>query len=182
MLAGQLGCARSEVKGTWTVDLEIAGNPRTFPGTLILSSTYLDVPALSGSDAGIEPGWLGDDVLAANSCFILAPPSKIGEEAPIVRVFEARQGSDGLRMPIEIVSASELSIEIVRLQFFSGTLGGELAIHTVEGVRPGRILGERTGAARPQVCVEAMAAFVDSLRHGAAQEGSAVEAPGGPAS
>ena len=164
LLLFAVSCTRTEVKGSYDVTLEIAGNPRVFEGVLILSTAHLDIPSHPEDDSSIDSSWFGGDALAANSCFILEPPSKIPGDPPIVRVFEARIFSDHVATPIEIVNASDLSIRIVSLQFFSNTLGGELEIQTSEGIRPGRIFGERSGSSNSQKCADSVEAFRAALR------------------
>lgn len=163
-----LGCGRGEIKGTYDVELEIAGATRPLLGTLILSTQPLDIPSLSEEDESIDSNWFGGDAISANSCFILAPsgsPRANGRVDPgVVRVFEARIQSDGVLTPLEILNASDLRIEIVKLQFFSNAVGGELDVHTAKGMRPGRIHGSRTGAANSQRCAEALEAFRGFLR------------------
>jgi hypothetical protein len=161
-----LACTSTDVKGSYDVTLEIAGSPRVFEGVLILSTAHLDIPSLSEEDSSIDPEWFGGDALAANSCFILEPPSTLEENPEIVRVFEARIFADRVTMPIEIVTASDLSIRIVSLQFFANTLGGELEIETPDGIRPGQIFGERTGPAHSQKCIDSLEIFRATLRAG----------------
>ena len=96
--------------------------------------------------------------------FILQPPSALEGDPGIVRVFEVRITADRVTMPIEIVNASDLSIRIVSLQFFANALGGELEIETSEGIRPGRIFGERSGAPNAHECIESLETFRATLR------------------
>jgi hypothetical protein len=163
-----LACGRGEIKGTYEVELEIAGATRPLQGTLILSTKPLDIPSLAEEDESIDSNWFGGDALSANSCFILAPsgsPATNSQSDPgVVRVFEARIQPDGVLTPIEILNASDLRIEIVKLQFFSNAVGGELDVHMAQGVRPGRIHGSRTGEASSQRCTEALADFRELLR------------------
>jgi hypothetical protein len=150
-------CTRSEVKGSYAIRLELAGSPRPFDGTLILSTAPLDIPTRSTMRPEIDAGVLIGDALGANSCFVLDLASPEGDEGPLVRIFEARISPSGeVAMPIEIVRAADLTIRIASLQFFSNALGGELEIEVEGNVRPGRIFGERTGPPRSQDCVEAV--------------------------
>jgi hypothetical protein len=167
-----LGCARGEVKGTYSVELLLAGAVRPFEGTLILSTRHLDIPSLVEDDPSIDPQWFGGDALSANSCFILSPQS--GEESGpgVVRVFEARIQSNQVSMPIEILNATDLRIEIVKLQFFANALGGELLVHTQNGSREGRIHGARVGAESPERCAKELAAFRALLRSPTPADGS----------
>ena len=163
-----LGCGRGEIKGTYDVELEIAGAARPLQGTLILSTQPLDIPSLAEEDESIDSNWFGGDAMSANSCFILAPsgsPRASGAVDPgVVRVFEARIQPDGVLTPIEILNASDLRIEIVKLQFFSNAVGGELDVHMAQGVRPGRIHGTRRGEANSQRCTQALESFRGFLR------------------
>jgi hypothetical protein len=158
-----LGCGSGEIKGTYEVELEIAGATRPLRGTLILSTQPLDIPSLAEEDESIDSNWFGGDALSANSCFILAqsssPRTSGGDDPGVVRVFEARIQPDGIVTPIEILNASDLRIEIVKLQFFSNAVGGELDVHMAQGMRPGRIHGKRTGEASSHQCTEALDAF-----------------------
>jgi hypothetical protein len=163
-----LGCGRGEIKGTYDVELEIAGAARPLRGTLILATRPLDIPSLAEDDESIDSNWFGGDAVSANSCFILAPsesPRTSGDVGPgVVRVFEARIQPNGVLMPIEILNASDLRIEIVKLQFFSNAVGGELDVHMAQGMRPGRIHGVRTGEANSLRCTEALEEFRGFLR------------------
>jgi len=167
-LALAFGCGRGEIKGTYEVELQILGAARPLHGTLILSTMPLDIPTLSEDDASIDSNWFGGDVLSANSCFILSTrPSRRGEatrDPSIVRVFEARIEPTGVRVPIEILNASDLRIVITKLQFFANALGGELEVETNEGLGVGRIHGARVEAASQQRCIEALAEFRTLLR------------------
>ena len=177
-----LACGRAEIKGTYDVELQILGVAQPFSGTLILSSQPLDIPSLSETNESIDSNWFGGDALSANSCFILAPrvsPSGAsddyddrGAEPRLVRVFEARIEPTQVRVPLEILHASDLQIEITKLQFFANALGGELDIHTADGVRPGRIHGTRIDSAKPQRCIESLSAFREYLRQLPAQADS----------
>jgi hypothetical protein len=166
LVAVCLGCSQSEVKGTYDVELILAGVPRPHSGTLILSTRTLDIPFVSGTGPGVDSGWFGGESNSANSCFILLSPQtpQTGVEiAPdVVHIFEALIQPRGVDTPIEIVRAGGVRIEIVKLQFFANALGGELELHTVNGVRPGRIRGTRIGDAQPQRCVDAVSSLVSS--------------------
>ncbi len=164
LVAVCLGCNQNEVKGTYEVELLIAGVARPQDGTLILSTRTLDIPAISGEDARLDPEWFGGGSISANSCFILSADGRIESEPSVVHVFEALIQPRGIDTPIEIVRARDVRIEIVKLQFFANALGGELDIHTADGVRPGRIRGTRIGNAYPQQCVDAVSSFVSNPR------------------
>jgi len=181
-----LGCGQSEIKGTYEVELEIAGTAQPLAGILMLSTQILDVSPPTEGNEIIDSIWAGDDVLSANSCFILAPrlssqESETGRaegdgsssEPSVIRIFEVRIQQGEVITPIEILNASDLRIEITKLQFFSGALGGELDVHTSRGIRPGRISGTRTKSASSQLCVESLAgfrAFLTSLQYGDATQ------------
>lgn len=170
-----LACGRGEIRGRYEVELEIAGVPNLLNGVLILSTQALDIPSLSETDGSIDSNWFGGDAVAANSCFILEPNSSDrmngGGNPGIVRVFEARIDPGGILMPLEILNASDLRTEIVKLQFFANAVGGELEVHTSQGIRPGRIHGVRTGSASAQECLEALDAFRSFLRELPTDEG-----------
>jgi hypothetical protein len=95
---------------------------------------------------------------------MLAPTSGIEGGPSIVRVFEARISANRVATPIEILKASDLSIRIVSLQFFSNTLGGEIEVQTADGVRAGRLYGSRTGSADSLRCVTALEDLRSALR------------------
>ncbi|MBW2423932.1 MAG: hypothetical protein JRG86_06775 [Deltaproteobacteria bacterium] len=150
-------CTRSEVKGNYAIRLELAGSPRPFDGTLILATAPLDIPTRSTMSPEIDSEILIGDAMGANSCFVLNLASPEGDEGPLVRIFEARISPSGeVAMPIEIVRAAGLTIQITSLQFFSSALGGELEIEVDGQIRPGNIFGERTGPPQSQNCVEAV--------------------------
>jgi hypothetical protein len=159
-----LGCARSEVTGTFEVELLLAGIGQPLEGTLILSTRPLDIPSLSEDNSEIDPEWFGGDALGANSCFILSPRRGIEGDPGVVRVFEARIRPDHVQMPLEILRASDLRIDIVKLQFFANAIGGELEIHVEDGIRPGQIRGTRVDSATPLRCVKTLADFREMLR------------------
>jgi hypothetical protein len=166
-----LACGRGEIKGTYEIELRIAGAGQPLKGMLMLSTQPLDIPSLSEEDGSIDAEWFGGDALSANSCFILSPQHSSGGAANgngspgVVRVFEARIEPNGIRTPIIILRASDLQVEIVKLQFFANALGGELNVQMDQEVRPGRIQGARVGPASSQTCVEGLAAFREFLRN-----------------
>jgi hypothetical protein len=158
-----LGCGRGEIKGAYEVDLEIAGASAPIVGTLVLSNRTLDLPSSAYFD--LAPEVSDADAIGLNSCFILDP------------IGGSRSGEPGLarafRTPIEILNAGDLRIVITRLDFFMGAVGGELEVHTTQGMRPGRIHGTQSGEASADRCVEALAAFESHL--GEALEDDALE-------
>lgn len=163
-----LACGRGEIKGSYAVELSIAGVPNPLLGTLILSTQPLDIPSIAEIDESIDSIWLSGDAFSANSCFILEPtqpsPSDEEHDPGFVRVFEIQIQSNAIQTPIEILNASDLRIEIADLQFFANAVGGELDVHTQQGDRPGRIHGARTGPPSSQQCIEALDAFRAFLR------------------
>jgi hypothetical protein len=167
-----LGCGRGEIKGAYEVDLEIAGASAPIVGTLVLSNRTLDLPSSAYFD--LAPEVSDADAIGLNSCFILDPigGSRSGEPG-LARAFTSRFESDGIRTPIEILNAGDLRIVITRLDFFMGAVGGELEVHTTQGMRPGRIHGTQSGEASADRCVEALAAFESHL--GEALEDDALE-------
>jgi hypothetical protein len=168
-----LACGQAPIKGTYEIELQVAGASRPLTGTLILSTLPLELPSFAGEEVPTDAEWFGGEGHSANSCFILKPTQASipagAAEPDVVRVFESQILSDGVRTPIEILHATDLKIEIAQLRFFGNALGGELEVHLEQGVRPGRIVGTRTGDPKPQLCVEKLVEFRAYLQRRAAE-------------
>ena len=163
------GCSQTEVKGTYDVEIEIVRATAGIEGTLILTSGILDVPALSEKDRATAGDWLESDTIDVNSCFILHGAPDAPQTPQNVRVFDARIRNNELDLPIEIYRTPLQRIEIVSLQFFSNTIGGEVVLHDREQQRAGRIHGVRSGSPSPQRCLDDLETFRAQLRNALAQ-------------
>ncbi len=158
------GCTQREVRGTYDVEIEIAQVPATLRGTLILSKRALDVPGLDETERLSLGDWFTTDAIDANSCFILSAASGDENEAEFVRVFRAEFRAGEVELPIVIYKTPKQRIEIVNAQFFADAMGGEVALHTGDQIRPGRISGVRTDSAQSERCLEALERFRADLR------------------
>lgn len=163
------GCTQSEIRGTYDVEIEIVQAAAAIQGTLILSTGFLDVPSLSEEDRTIAGDWLDGDTIDANSCFVFHAGSGGDESPQSVRVFDLQIRGNDVALPIEIFRTPAQSIEIVRLQFFANTIGGEVVLYDRGQQRAGRIHGVRSGSATPQRCVDDLEIFRANLRNSLAQ-------------
>jgi hypothetical protein len=157
------GCSPNDIRGTYDVEIQIAGSPTVLDGTLVLGGTFLDIPSLDNQERSDFGDWLISDSVAVNSCFILAPISGDEDEPNIVQVFEAQLQGDEISVPIDIVRMPPLRIQVVRLQFFANALGGELVVHLGDQEREGRISGIRSNLPSAQRCLDEFAAFREML-------------------
>ena len=158
------GCSRSEIRGTYDVELEIAGVGTTLEGTLILATGNLDIPSLSDEDRAKLGEWFVSDTIDANSCFILESPRRSDDASNIVRVFETRLRNNEVVLPVEIYRTPNQYIEIVSLQFFANATGGDVVLYDQEGSRMGRIHGFRSGSPDIRRCLEDLEEFRTELR------------------
>jgi hypothetical protein len=159
------GCTQSELRGTYDVEIEIAGAAAPIEGTLILSTGILDVPSLTEEDRAIAGDWFQSDTIDANSCFVFHGGSDAGQSPQSVRVFDARIRANDVVLPIEIFRTPAQRIEIVRLQFFADTIGGDVVLDDRGQQRVGRIHGIRSGSATPQRCLDDLELFRTNLRN-----------------
>jgi len=158
------GCSPSELRGTYDVEIQIAGVSTTLEGTLILSAGSLDVPPLSDDERAGLSELFASESLDANSCFILDSPRSPDNSLSIVRVFETRRRGNEIDLPIEIYRTPSQRIEIVDLKFFANTMGGEVVFYDRDQQREGRIGGVRSGSPSAQQCLERLEAFRASLK------------------
>jgi hypothetical protein len=163
------GCTQSEVKGTYDVEIEIVRATAAIGGTLILSTGILDVPALTDEERATAGDWLESDTIDANSCFVLQGGTSEERMPQNVRVFDARIRNNEVGLPIEIYRTPLQRIEIISLQFFADTIGGEVVLHDRGQQRPGRIHGVRSGSPTPQRCIDDLEIFRVNLRNSLAQ-------------
>lgn len=163
------GCRQSEVRGTYDVEIEIARAVTAIEGTLILSSGTLDVPSPTNEERAIGATWFEADTIDANSCFVLRGDSSIEQAPQSVRVFDARLRGGEILLPLEIYKSPVQSIEIVSLQFFADTIGGEVILHDQGRQLAGRIHGVRSGSPDPQKCLDDLEMFRAMLRNPPAQ-------------
>lgn len=126
---------------------------------MILSTGILDVPSLTNHERVSMSDWFESDMLEANSCFILHAGSKPEEPPKNVRVFNVRIRGGELVLPIEIYRTPAQSLEIVSLQFFADTIGGEVILHDQAREVSGRIHGVRSGSPRPERCLDDLKIF-----------------------
>ena len=158
------GCTQAEIRGTYDVEIEIERVSAPIEGTLILSTGILDVPSLTEADRTSVADWFESDPIDANSCFVLHTGSG-AERTPLnVRVFDARIRGSEVALPIEIYRTPVQSIEIVSLQFFANTMGGDVVLHDRGQQRPGRIHGVRSGSPTPQRCLDDLEIFRANIR------------------
>jgi hypothetical protein len=165
-----LGCRQSEIRGTYDVEIEIARAVAGIEGTLVLSAGVLDVPALTNeerADGGSD--WFESDTIDANSCFVLHGGSTAEQTPQSVRIFEARLRGSEIVLPIEIYRSPVQSIEIVSLQFFADTIGGDVVLHDGGRELTGQIHGVRSGAPSAQKCLDELELFRAMLREPIAQ-------------
>ena len=163
------GCTQSEIRGTYDVEIEIVQTAAAIKGTLILSTGFLDVPSLTEEDRAIAGDWFDGDTTDANSCFVFQGDSGVDESPQSVRVFDVEIRGNDVTLPIEIFRTPAQSIEIVRLQFFANTIGGEVVLYDRGQQRAGRIHGVRSGSATPQQCLDDLEIFRSNLRSSLAQ-------------
>lgn len=163
------GCTRADVRGTYDVEIEIIRSAGPIEGTLILSTGILDVPSLTQEDRSAASDWLESDTNDANSCFVLHAGSGAERTPQNVRVFDARIRGNEVALPIEIYRTPVQSLEIVSLQFFANTMGGDVVFHDRGQQHPGRIHGVRSGSARPQRCLDDLEIFRANLAHSLTQ-------------
>ena len=163
------GCTQTEIRGTYDVEIEFVGVTDPIEGTLIFSARSLDVPSLSEEERNSAGDWFESDTINANSCFVLHTGSDAEQTPQNVRVFDARIRGSELTLPIEIYRTPVQHIEIVRLQFFANTMGGEVVFHDRGQQRPGRIHGVRSGSPTPQRCLDDLGAFRANLTRSLAQ-------------
>lgn len=159
------GCRQSEVRGTYDVEIDIARAVAAIEGTLILSSGTLDVPSPTEEERAIGHHWFEADTIDANSCFVLYGDSTDEQAPQSVRIFDARLRGNELSLPLEIYRSPAQSIEVVSLQFFADTIGGEVILHDRGRQLAGRIHGVRSGSPDPQKCLDDLEAFRAMLRN-----------------
>ncbi len=145
---------QSEIRGTYRVEIEITRVAAPIEGTLILSTSALDVPPPTNADRTSLGEWFEHDTIDANSCFILHTGT--GEKAipRNVRVFEAKIRRDEVELPIEIYRTPLQRIEITSLEFFANAIGGDVVLYDQGEQRPGRIHGSRSGSPTRQRCLD----------------------------
>ena len=147
-------CSPTEVRGTYDVEIEIAGVATNLNGTLILDAGFLDIPPMVDDERARFSDWFVSDTLDANSCFILEAPSQDGERSRIVRVFESQFQGGEILLPIESIehprSVSRSSTSnfspirpVVRSSFSTGKSGVKVVLAALD---PGRLThsGART--------------------------------------
>ena len=159
------GCSQTEVRGTYDVEIEILRATAAIEGTLILSTGILDVPILTEEDRTTLGDWLESDTIDANSCFVIHGGPGAEQTPQNVRIFDARIRSNEVSLPIEIYRTPIQRIEIVSLQFFANTIGGEVVLHDRGQQRAGRIHGVRSGPPTPQTCLDDFETFRVHLRN-----------------
>lgn len=164
-----LGCGQADVRGTYEVEIELLRSAAPIAGTLILSTGILDVPAITAEDQKNEAFGFESDSIDANSCFVLEGISDTESAPQNVRVFNAQIGGNHVALPLEIYRTPLQHLEIVRLQFFADTIGGDVILHDRGQRLPGRIHGVRLGTANPEKCLEDLATFRAMLRSTLAQ-------------
>jgi len=157
------GCTQTEIRGTYDIEIEIDRAAGPIEGTLILSTGILDVPSLAQEDRTVAGDWLESDTIDVNSCFVLHTGSGAERTPQNVRVFDARIRGSEVTLPIEIYRTPLQRIEIVSLQFFANTLGGDVVLHDRGQQRPGRIRGVRSGSPTPQRCLDDLETFRANL-------------------
>lgn len=158
------GCSDTEIRGSYDVEVDIAGIGTSLDGVLILAAEFLDIPPLEDEERAIFGDWFVSDTIDANSCFILESASRGEEATKIVRVFETRLRGNEIVLPIEIFRTPSNSIEIVALKFFANTTGGSVVFHDRDRQREGRIRGVRSGPPSAAKCLEELEAFRADLR------------------
>lgn len=158
------GCRQSEIRGTYDVEIDIAESVAGIEGTLILSAGILDVPSLTDEERATGGDWLESDTINSNSCFILYGSSDVEQPPQSVRIFDARLRGSEVVLPIEIYRSPVQSIEIVSLQFFADTIGGDVVLHDRGRRLAGRIHGVRSGSPSPQKCLDDLEVFRAMLR------------------
>ncbi len=164
-----LGCGQSDVRGTYRVEIEISSVSGPITGTLILSTGILDVPAITAEDQKNVGDWFESDTLDANSCFVLEGGTGDDRTPQNVRVFEAHISGGDVELPIEIYRTPLQHLEIVELQFFAETFGGDVILYDRGQQRSGRIHGVRLGRANPQKCLDDLQTFREILRSSLSQ-------------
>lgn len=158
------GCSDTEIRGSYDVEVDIAGIGTSLDGVLILAAEFLDIPPLEDEERAIFGDWFVSDTIDANSCFILESASRGEEATKIVRVFETRLRGNEIVLPIEIFRTPSNSIEIVDLKFFANTTGGSVVFHDRDRQREGRIRGVRSGPPSAAKCLEELETFRADLR------------------
>lgn len=158
------GCSPQEIRGSYDVQIEIAGIAAPLDGALILIAGVLDAPPLAEDERAMLSDWFASDTLDADSCFILDSPSTAEDATNIVRVFETRLRGAEIVLPIEIYRTPSQRIEIVDLKFFANTIGGEIVLHDGKQQREGRLSGIRSGPPSAQQCLLALESFRSDLR------------------
>jgi hypothetical protein len=162
------GCSQGDARGTYDVEIEVAGLQAPLAGILVLSTAPLDIPSGDGGTSDRE--WLGSDPTDANSCLILyssASASTAPESVPTpesVHVFSLWMGPRNVELPIEIALSPVHRIEITKLQFFANAIGGDLVLRDQEHERPGRIHGLRSGPPYGEQCVDELEAYKNRIR------------------
>ena len=164
-----LGCGQTDVRGTYDVEIEILRAAGPIAGTLILSTGHLDVPAMTADDRKEAGDWIESDTIDANSCFVIEGGSGDEKTPQSVRVFDAQIGGKGVELPIEIYRTSLQNLEIVRLQFFANTIGGDVILTDRGQQLPGRLHGVRLDSAKPEKCLEDLETFRTLLRNSPAE-------------
>ena len=163
------GCSQTDVRGTYDVEIEILRATAAIEGTLILSTGILDVPTLTEEDRTTLGDWLESDTFDANSCFVLHGDPGVEQTPQNVRIFDARIRDNEVSLPIEIYRTPLQRIEIVSLQFFANTIGGEVVLHDRGQQRTGRVHGVRSGSPTPQRCLDDFETFRVYLRNSVEQ-------------
>jgi hypothetical protein len=158
------GCRQPEIRGTYDVEIEIARAVAGLEGTLVLSAGILDIPSLTDEERETGGDWFESDTINANSCFVIHGGSAAEQTPQSVRIFDVRMRGSEVVLPIEIYRSSVQSIEIVSLQFFADTLGGEVVLHDQGRQLAGRIHGIRSGSPSPQKCLDDLEEFRAMLR------------------
>lgn len=160
-VVGLVGCSQSEIKGTYDVEIDVAGALSPIHGQLILSTRSLDIPSLTDEERAVSSDWFESDMNDANSCFIL---EGVDPTLKNVRVFMARIHEGHVTLPLEIYTTPIQRIEIVRLQFFANAIGGDVILRDQGQQRPGRITGLRAGSPDSEKCQEDFESFRTMLR------------------
>lgn len=120
---------------------------------------HADTSAAHDRAGRYEASDADDAIGATNSCLIL-PSADARDKAPrSVTFFEARVRGDEFLVPVTVFETSGERMEITKLSFFAGAIGGEVLLTGEDGARAGRIVGDRVAGPDAGRCREALLAF-----------------------
>ena len=168
LLALMGACGGGDIRGSYDVEIRVEGSRVPIRGTLVLSSTPLDLEPGASTLVVIPDSQIGEEDFegssaTANSCLSYASTDPRDDRPRSVSLFDVRFRDNRTLGSFPILASSDYVLSVEELRFFANAIGGDVALREPEGERAGRIVGDRIGTASAQLCYDEIARFEERL-------------------